>query len=163
MGLGRAFGASKSQMNLSRVILLAAFLSSAAFSQSISEGNFGAAPKDSAGPILPKTPKRKAKAPVTAAPAAQPKTYPFHGVFEAGASDGTWFTLRGKTKPRRILVTAETRIWRGEATAELTQAISGERVTGSVFRNSDGLEQARSLRWGGSEAKGGDQVAGMKR
>jgi hypothetical protein len=103
------------------------------------DGNFGAS-------------KKNEKPPPPAAESAKPKvrSYPYHGHLDSVAADGTSLTLRGKTKLRRILVSKQTRISKGASNAALKEATPGERITGSVFRNADGNEQALTVRIGGT-------------
>ena len=127
-------------MNLETVVAALALLAITANSgaQSATNGNFGAARK-----------VEEAKPRPPPAPAQRVKSYPFRGELDSVAADGLSLKMRGKTKPRIILVSSETRTWRGEATATLQDAQPGERVTGSVFRNEQGKEQALTVRLGG--------------
>lgn len=88
--------------------------------------------------------------PAEAGKQAAPKGYPFHGAIDSCAADGSSLTLKGKAKPRQIMVSKETRITRDGRSCPLSQAIPGERVTGTVFRNAEGKEQARTVRLGGA-------------
>ena len=113
--------------------------------QTVTNGNFGAARK------IDTPAKKPSAAPSTAKPAAQRsvKSYPFHGYLDSLAEDGSSLSLRGKAKTRVILVTSETRIFKGSTPSELKSAAAGERITGSVFRNEQGQEQALTVRIGG--------------
>jgi len=79
-------------------------------------------------------------------------SYPFHGTLSAIDSSGTTLTLEGKKKPRVIAVTAETRIFRDGAKAKLKDGVAGERVTGTVRRNTAGQEEAITIRFAAKTA-----------
>ena len=124
---------------IAAVVLVCAIVGAQA--QDLGAGNYGAARKAAAAKEAP------------AKPASKTKSYPFHGTLDSVNGDGTSLTLRGKTKQRVIMVSPRTRILRGETKATLKQAIPGERITGSVFRNDDGKEQALTVRLGGKQVK----------
>jgi hypothetical protein len=130
-------------------VLFAAFVFSATLcAQALKEGNFGASKKDT-------TAEREK------APAIKPKvkSYPFHGDLESVATDGRSLALRGKAKQRIILISADTRVFRDGLKASLKEGNSGERVTGTVFRNSEGKEEALTVRFGGKSTKSPEQSA----
>lgn len=125
------------------MLLIAACVNSNA--QALTNGNFGAQPSTGKSAA--------AKSAERVAPSPKVKSYPFHGELDSAPADGSAIRLRGKTRIREILVTSETRIMRGESGASLKEAIGGERVTGTVFRNEQGREVARTVRLGGKAAK----------
>ena len=59
-------------------------------------------------------------------------------------------TLRGKKKNRVIHLTAETRFQRDGVKAKLQDGKPGERVSGSVRKNSEGNEEAVTVKFGGN-------------
>jgi hypothetical protein len=76
-------------------------------------------------------------------------TYPFHGTLASVDSSGKTLTLSGKKKPRVILVTGDTQVFRNGARATLNAGLAGERVTGTVEKNEAGQEVAATVRYGG--------------
>lgn len=112
----------------------------------VAKGNFGAGRKSS---------DEAAASPARKSPVAKEKlkSYPFHGYLHAVAPDGQSLQLKGKTKQRSILISPRTRIYRGESKVTLQQAVSGERVTGSVHKNAEGREEALTVRLGGSQKR----------
>lgn len=93
----------------------------------IKKGEFGAAAPDSA--TKPAKPKQN--------------SYPYYGELESHNKQS--ITLKGKKKPRVILITPETRVLRNGSTARLTDAAPGERVSGSVRKNAEGKEEAATI------------------
>jgi hypothetical protein len=110
-------------------------------------GEFGARRKT---PSPPTNEGAATNKPAASNKQAAPKGYPFHGVIDSFEADGSSLSLKGKARTRQILVGKETRISRDGKNCPLTEAISGERVTGTVFRNAEGKEQARTVRFGGT-------------
>src|SRR5690606_18996437 len=80
--------------------------------------------------------------------ASKARSYPFHGTLDSADRVRSAIILKGKARNRVILVTSGTRIFRGSNRAELTDAIPGERVTGSVRKNHEGKEEALTVRLG---------------
>jgi hypothetical protein len=113
------------------------------------DGEFGAHRKGEGEPPPP-SPTAPSSAPKKS---TKPKGYPFHGELARVESTGGIIELKGREKPRRILVTSETRISRDGSKVSLDQARSGEKVSGMVFRRADQLEQAVTLRLKGAGAE----------
>ena len=113
-----------------------------AHGQSVTNGNFGA---KAARPGAPASRTKASEA--KPAESSGNRGYPFHGYLESTSAEA--IRLRGKTKVREILVTADTRIWREGERSDLKEAAAGERVTGSVYRNEQGREVAKSIRLAG--------------
>lgn len=107
----------------------------------VTQGGFGAA-KNS----------EEEKSSSRSAPESKRATYPFYGTLDSVDAAEKVITLRGKKKNRTIRLTAETRIQKNGAEAKLTDAAAGERVSGSVRKNADGLEEAVSVRFGEKKA-----------
>ena len=110
-----------------------------AHAQSVTNGNFRGARSSAAAPAAaaPKAPEAKA---------AKVKAYPYHGYLDSVAPDGSWIRLKGKVKARELVISAETAISRDGATVPVADLAPGERVTGTVYRNRDGREEARTVR-----------------
>jgi hypothetical protein len=102
------------------------------FANDVEKGNFGA---DISGPA-------KAK------PAAKAKrnSYPFSG--EIDSYDGKSLTLKGKKKPRILLLTPETRVLKDGVNAKLKD---GEYVSGSARKNTEGKEEAITVNLKGAK------------
>jgi hypothetical protein len=96
----------------------------------VTKGNFGAA--------RPADPEPKQKR----------TTYPFYGTLDSINTAEKSITLRGKKKNRVILVTSQTRIFKGNSRASIQSGTPGERVSGAVQKNADGKEEAVSIRFG---------------
>ena len=79
-------------------------------------------------------------------------SYPFHGTLASVDSSGKSLSLAGKQKPRVILVTSDTRFFRDGVKVKLSDAVAGERVTGTVRKNAAGQEEALTVRYGGTAA-----------
>ena len=77
-------------------------------------------------------------------------SYPFHGTLASVDSSGKSLSLAGKQKARVILITSETRFFRDGAKVKISDAIAGERVTGTVRKNAAGQEEALTVRYGGT-------------
>ena len=128
--------------------LTAAFIFALSSFADVTKGEFGAAqsekipakttPPARAREDKPNVPGEKAKA----------TSYPFHGTLDSADPAGNVIILRGKARNRVILVTSRTRIFRDSNYAELTDAVPGERVTGSVRKNHEGKEEALTVRLG---------------
>jgi hypothetical protein len=117
-------------------LLLLAGAMALSHGQSVTNGNFRAEKSSgSAAVTKPAAPAGEAKG------KEKIKTYPFHGELESVGPDGTWIRLKWKSKSRELVVTGETKVTGGS----LGEAKAGERITGSVFRNGDGREQARTI------------------
>ena len=83
------------------------------------------------------------------APATKPKrnSYPFYGTLASIDTAGKTFSLAGKKKPRIIAVTSETRFFKNGTGGKFADGIAGERVTGTLRKNSAGLEEAVTVRY----------------
>jgi hypothetical protein len=77
------------------------------------------------------------------APHARRTSYPFFGELEP--HDAKSLTLKGKKKARVLLVTSDTRVLKNGATAKLSDATVGERVSGSARKNAEGKEEAVTI------------------
>lgn len=140
-------------LQLAVLVPMVAWSMSASHGQSILEGGFGAAKESKPKP----RPARKA---VVSQQATVPKTgrvtkessapsrkrYPYHGKFDRFDEVGKAIVLAGKTKERVILITSGTNITRDGKRASLTEAVKGEKVSGSVVKNAEGREQALTVR-----------------
>jgi hypothetical protein len=104
----------------------------------VTKGNFGAA-----RPADPE-PKQEREA----EPKQKRTTYPFYGTLDSINTAEKSITLRGKKKNRVILVTSQTRIFKGNSRASIQSGTPGERVSGAVQKNADGKEEAVSIRFG---------------
>ena len=105
----------------------------------VTEGGFGAD-----RPVTPRTEEKSETK-------SKRKTYPFHGTLDSVDPAAMTILLRGSKKKRVILFTSDTRIRRNEAAARIQDAVPGERVTGSVHKDSTGKEVAVSIRFGGQK------------
>jgi hypothetical protein len=106
-------------------VLLASVIVIAAFASDVQTGNFGAS-------VSARTNQPSAGSKRT--------TYPYSG--ELQSHDSGSITLKGKKKPRVLLITPATRVLRNGSRTRLAQAAPGERVSGSVRKNVEGLEEA---------------------
>ena len=101
---------------------------SSIFAAEVQDGNFGA---KSTEPKL-KTHEGTSR-----------KSYPFSG--ELQSHDSKMIALKGKRKPRVLLLTSETRVLKNGATTKLDDANSGTRVSGSARKNAEGKEEAVTI------------------
>lgn len=104
----------------------------------VTKGNLGAARPDEPAPKVEQSGEAKEKRP----------SYPFYGTLDSVNPAEKTITLKGKKKNRVILVTKDTRILKGNKSAKVQDGISGERVSGSVRKNSEGREEAITIRFG---------------
>ena len=111
------------------------------YGQSVTNGNFRAVKSSAVAAAAP-----RAKAAEKPAPKEKIKTYPYHGYLDSVAPDGSWIRLKGKTKLRELVVSKDTTVSRNGSFVKVADLASGERVTGTVFRNREGREQARTIR-----------------
>jgi hypothetical protein len=125
----------------SAILALALAFALATLSADLKKGQFGAAKTPEPAPKS--TPAKPPEKSTRKSPA-----YPFHGTLGTVDPDKKTLTLRGKSKPRVILLTPETRIQKNGLKAGLADGIPGERVTGSVRKNSDGKEEALTVHFG---------------
>jgi hypothetical protein len=102
----------------------------------VTNGNFRAAAPGTEKP----RPKSQTKTTSTR------KTYPFYGVLDSTTSGS--IVLKGKSKNRTILITSDTRIDRNGASAKLSDAKAGDKVTGTVQKNGAGNEEAVRIHFG---------------
>jgi hypothetical protein len=99
----------------------------------VTKGDFrGEAPKSSAGKGIKSSTKRK--------------TYPFSGTIDTVNERDHTIVLKGKSKRRVIFTTSETRIEKDGKESSLAAAKPGDRITGTVFKNASGQEQAVKVR-----------------
>jgi hypothetical protein len=112
------------------ILLLPLLLVLEAAVADVRQGNFGAEAPAARQEPKPATPGKRS-------------TYPFSG--ELDLHDATSITLKGKKKPRVLLLTAETRVMRNGRRARLADAAPGERVSGSTRKNSEGKEEALTV------------------
>jgi hypothetical protein len=98
------------------------------FAAEVHQGNFGAAAETPEAAAAPQKGKRN--------------SYPFSGELES--RDARSITLKGKKKPRVLLLTSETRIMRNGVKARWEDAKPGERVSGSTRKNAEGREGDQS-------------------
>jgi hypothetical protein len=138
MGVAETSETDPEQVNRPLLTALLA-LSIGASIADVTKGEFGAK-KDSQAPVESETKGQ-------ASQESKRKPYPFHGTLAAIDSSGKTLTLEGKKKPRVIAVTAQTRVFRNGAKAKLDEGTAGERVTGTVRRNSAGQEEAVTIRY----------------
>ena len=110
----------------------------------LSKGEFGAARTDAVNISSAAAEKPKAKR-------ASRNSYPFHGTLDSIDAEKRTITLKGKKKNRVILLSAETRFFRSGVKAARDSATPGERVTGTVRKNSEGREVAVTVRLGGTQ------------
>lgn len=119
------------------------------FSQGILQGEFGAAREPRPAAPVTYAPAKSPSVPkaAPAKPAASKRSqYPYHGTLAAAAADESQIALAGKEKQRVILITPRTNITRDGRRVKLSEAMPGERVTGSVLKNSEGREEALTVR-----------------
>ena len=110
----------------------------------VTKGEFGA------NASQPGAVESKAESATESPKQAKRNSYPFHGTLASVDSTGKSLSLAGKQKPRVILITSNTRFFRNGAKAKLSDAVAGERVTGTVRKNPDGQEEAITVRYGGT-------------
>jgi hypothetical protein len=103
----------------------------------VTKGEFGAA-RDSAD--IPKAKKY-----------AGEKSYPFHGTIASVDLQKQTIFLEGKAKKRPILVTPSTKITIDGRAGALSSLTPGQEAGGSVFKNPEGLEEARTVRVGNAK------------
>jgi hypothetical protein len=125
-------------------LLTALLLVVSAAAADVTKGEFGA---NASGPVA-----AEPKGDSTTGNPKQTKrnSYPFHGTLASVDSSAKSLTLAGKQKPRVILITTETRFFRNGAKVKWADAVAGERVTGTVQKNSAGQEEAITVRYGGT-------------
>lgn len=78
----------------------------------------------------------------------KPKGYPFSGTLDSTDSKAGTITLKGKRKNRVIRVTPDTRLEKNGAKATLKDGTPGEKVSGSVRKNGDAVEEAMTIHFG---------------
>ena len=94
----------------------------------VTQGDFGAA----APPAKQQSPSKSKR-----------NNYPFSGELESYSSAS--ISLKGKRKPRILLLTPETRIQRNGVAASLKQLQAGDRVSGTARKNADSKEEALTV------------------
>jgi hypothetical protein len=124
-------------MRRSLLLGIVAFFATQAIWSDVTKGGFGAE-KDGS----PRKTERKSE--------AAPKTpsYPFYGTLDSVDLKEKTITLRGKKKNRVLVCTSESRIFKNGTSATLADAVPGERVSGSVHKNSEGKEVVMTVRFG---------------
>jgi hypothetical protein len=103
----------------------------------VRKGGFGAEKEGS-----PSKTERKSDA------APKRSSYPFYGTLDSVDLKEKTITLRGKKKNRVLVCTSESRFFKNGASATLADAVPGERISGSVHKNSEGKEVALTIRFG---------------
>lgn len=126
-------------MKIFSLFLVAGFLLTTA-AVDVTQGGFGAAKQEE------KKSERKREGKTTN------PTYPFYGTLDSVDAKAETITLRGKKKNRVILFTSETRITKDGTRASVADGTPGERVSGSVRKNSEGKEEAVTIRFGAKAA-----------
>lgn len=129
--------------------LLLSLLLANSMADPLLEGEFGSGRKGE----QPRKEKREEPAPGPKKESSVRK-YPYHGTIESADANGGSITLKGKAKPRIIIVSVETRITRNERKASLGEVMPGEAVSGSVVKTADGKEKAVTLRLKGNGEPG---------
>ncbi len=79
------------------------------------------------------------------------RPFPFHGMISAVDQKAKTFTIAGKEKSRVFKVTDKTNVTKGGNAATMKDIVENEEVSGSYWKNPDGMLEAKNVKLGPME------------